>query len=91
MVQDDKIHIFNNNFYDNWNNIFDEALIEFILPLENIETIQNINKNKNELINLEVNYLLKEYSKKNLALIIIEDNTDFKKIYTKSIQGKKYS
>ena len=65
LVQDDKIHIFNNNFfYDNWNNIFDEALIEFILPLENIETIQNINKNKNELINLEVNYLLKEYSKK---------------------------
>ena len=90
LVQDDKIHIFNNNFfYDNWNNIFDEALIEFILPLENIETIQNINKNKNELINLEVNYLLKEYSKKNLALIIIEDNTNFKKIYIKSIiQGK---
>ncbi len=90
LVQDNKIHIFNNNFfYDNWNNIFDEELIEFILPLENIEIIQNINKNKNELINLEVNYLLKEYSKNNLALIIIDDNIDFKKIYIKSIiQGK---
>ena len=28
-------------------------LIEFILPLENIEIIQNINNNKNNLFNLE--------------------------------------
>ena len=29
-------------------------LIEFILPLENIEIIQNINENKDNLINLNI-------------------------------------
>ena len=34
---------FNNNFfYKNWNNFNKNGLIEFILPLENIEIIQNI-------------------------------------------------
>ena len=39
------IFIFSNNFfYDNWNKIEKDELIEFILPLENIEIIQNINR-----------------------------------------------
>ena len=39
-------------------------LLEFILPLENIEIIQKINSNKNNLINLELKNLFKEYPKK---------------------------
>ena len=67
--------------------------MEFILPLENIEIIQNINKNKNNLINLEIDILFKEYPKKNLALILIENSkTGNEKIYLKTkIQGKKIS
>ena len=37
-------------FMKNWNEIYKNDLIEFILPLENIEIIQNLNKNKNNLI-----------------------------------------
>ena len=47
LIKEDKIFIFNNNFfYENWNKIYKNDLIEFILPLENIEIIQNINQNK---------------------------------------------
>ena len=94
LIENDEIYIFNNNFfYSNWNEIYKENLIEFILPLENIEIIQNINNNRNNLINLNVKDLFKEYLNKNLALILIENNkADFKKIYLKAIiQGKNIS
>ena len=42
-----EVFVFNNNFfYENWNEIYDVELIEFILPLENIEIIQHINSKK---------------------------------------------
>ena len=90
-ITNQEINVFNNNlFYDNWNEFFKNDLIEFILPIENIEIIQKINNNKNSLIDLNIDNLFKEYPKKNLALILIEeDNTEYKKVYIKSkIQGK---
>ena len=85
-ITNQEINVFNNNlFYDNWNEFFENDLIEFILPIENIEIIQNINNNKNSLIDLNIDNLFKEYPKKNLALILIEeDNTEYKKVYIKS-------
>tara|TARA_B100000963_G_C22578991_1_gene649910 strand:+ start:56 stop:1102 length:1047 start_codon:yes stop_codon:yes gene_type:complete len=75
LIKENEIYIFNNNyFYENWNEIYSVDLIEFILPLENIEVIKNINESKNNLINIEIENLFKEYSKKNLALVFIEDN-----------------
>lgn len=97
LVKDDEIFIFNNNFfYDSWNKIYKSkkvSLIEFILPLENIEIIQSINNSKNDLINLEIDSLFPEYKDKNSALILIESNNHQNgKIYIKSrIEGKKIS
>ena len=94
LISSEGINIFNNNlFYEKWNDFFDNDLIEFILPLENIEIIENINSNKNSLIDLNIDDLFKEYSKKNLALVLIEDEKkDDKKIYIKTkIQGKRIS
>ena len=93
LIKTNQINIFNNNFfYEKWNEIYKNDLIEFILPLENIEIIQNINQNKNNLIDIDLKKLFKEYPNKNLALILIEDrNSINKKIYIKSIiQEKKY-
>mgnify|MGYP001340026348 FL=1 len=91
LIKENEIHVFNNNFfYENWNKIHEKDLIEFILPLENIEIFENINKNKNNLINLKINSLFKEYVDKNLALILIEDNkNNIGKIYIKSLIEKK--
>ena len=94
LEKEDEIFIFNNNFfYDKWNKIYTDSLIEFILPLENIEIIQNINKSRNDLINLEIDLLFPEYINKNIALIFIEKgNAQNGKIYIKArIEGKKIS
>ena len=90
-LKENEIFIFSNNyFYDNWNIIDKNNLIEFILPLENIEIIQNINQFKNNLLNLNLETLFKEYSGKNVALVLIENsNRGETKIYLNSrIQEK---
>ena len=91
LIKENEVFIFNNNFfYENWNKVYEQDFIEFILPQERIEIIKNINDNKNNLINLELINLFEEYENKNLALVIIEDNKAIKKkIYIKTlIQGK---
>tara|TARA_B100001248_G_scaffold185622_1_gene141666 strand:- start:213 stop:1259 length:1047 start_codon:yes stop_codon:yes gene_type:complete len=94
LIRENEVFIFNNNFfYENWNNVYENELIEFILPLENIEIIQNINKSKQSLLDISVENLFKEYSNKNLVLILIEINKSGKEnIYIKArIQKKNIS
>jgi len=94
LIREDGIYVFNNNFfYKYWNDIHKNDLIEFILPIENIEIIRNINDYKNNLINLKLFDLFKEYKNKNVALILIDDNnTSNQNVYIKAIiQGKEIS
>ena len=86
-LQNEKIYIYNNNyFYENWNLNYENKLIEFILPLENIEILQTINLNKDNLLDLNLKELFPEYKNKNLAVIIIEDtNSILEKIFIKTI------
>jgi hypothetical protein len=91
LMKKDQVYIYNQNFfYDKWNESNDNDLIEFILPLENIEIIQYVNSYKNDLLNLDLRELFQEYSGKNLALVLIEDNSSKEeKIYFKTkILGK---
>ena len=91
LKKENQIFIYNQNyFYDNWNKFYDTELIEFILPLENIEIVQNININKNNILNLNLKNLFEEYVGKNLALVLIEvKNMEEEKIYFKTeILGK---
>ena len=86
-----EIYIYNKNyFYENWNNKNITDLVEFILPLENIEVIRNITLNKDNIFNLDLRNLFQEYTSKNLALILIDEtNTNNEKIYLKTnILGK---
>ena len=90
-INENEVFIFSNNyFYDNWNKIKKNDLIEFILPLENIEIIQNINKRRNNLFDLSLNSLFEEYLGKNIAIVLIEGfSPEEKKIYLKArIQNK---
>ncbi len=94
LIKKNEIFIFNNNYYyEHWNKISENDLIEFILLLENIEIIKNVNDNKSVLINLNINDIFKEYNNKNIALILIEDNNiKIEKGYIKAkIQGKNIS
>ena len=87
LIKDSEIFIFNNNFfYENWNKFNENSLAEFILPIENIEIIKNVNDFKDNLISLNLKNLFEEYSDKNLALILIEDNlNNVRKVFIKSI------
>ena len=90
-INNNEVFIFSNNyFYDNWNKIKKNDLIEFILPLENIEIIQNINNKRNNLLDLSLNSLFEEYLNKNIAIVLIESfSLENKKIYLKAkIQNK---
>ena len=50
LIKNNEIFIFSNNFfYKNWNSIDEKVdLIEFILLLENIETIKSVNEKKKQ-------------------------------------------
>ena len=89
--KNNQLFVYNQNyFYEKWNEVDDNAFIEFISPLEKIEVLTNINKYQDNLFNLDLENIFKEYSKKNLALIIIDENTSGKyKIFLKTnIMGK---
>ena len=91
LIKQNEIYIFSNNyFYKNWNKLNNDDLLEFNLPLENIETIQSINKSRNNLLDLSLASIFNEYADKNIALVLIEEDELTKdKIYLKSkIQGK---
>ena len=73
--KNDELNIYNQNyFYEKWNEIGNNERVEFILPLEKIEILQNINNNKDNLLDIDIKDIFKEYYKKNFALIIIEEN-----------------
>ena len=94
LYKNNEIFIFNKNFfYNNWSKIYDEDLIEFILPIDNIEIIKNINFNKNNLIEINIEELFTEYPNKNLVLVILEENQNtIRSIYIKAkIEGKNIS
>ena len=90
--KENQTFIYNQNFfYKNWN--FDkkkESLIEFILPLENIEVIQNISIYKDDLLSINLEDIFVEYSSANFALIFIEDGKKTEeKIFLKTrVEGK---
>ena len=90
-LKENEIFIFSNNyFYTNWNKIKTDELVEFILPIENIEIIQTINKYRNNLFDLKLDLLFGEYSDKNIAIIFIEESLNYEEnIYLKTrIQNK---
>ena len=91
LLEASNINIFSNNyFYENWNKGPTNELIEFILPLENIEIIQKTYKERNDLLSLDLKFLFKEYLDKNIAIVLIDNNNiNLKKIYLKAnIQNK---
>ncbi len=90
-IKRDEIFIFTNNyFYKNWNEINQDFLIDFILPIENIEIIQLINQSGKNLLDINLNSLFKEFPNSNIAIALIEENkVSEKKIYLNTrIQNK---
>ena len=92
LIRKNKIFIFANNyFYNNWNISNENELIEFILPQENIEIIQKINKSRDNLYDLNLTTLLTEYKNKNIAIVLIDETISNKsKIFIRARIENKY-
>ena len=95
LMKDNEIFVFSNNyFYENWNQENnDKSLIDFILLIENIETIQIVNKLRDNLLDLNLKKIFKEYQDKNKALVLIENkDLDTQRVYLRAhIQNKTIS
>ena len=92
LLSENEIFVFSNNYYyENWNKNENQDLIEFILPIENIEIIQIINQSRDDLLQLELNSLFKEYVNQNISLVLIDkkDATE-KKIYLQAAIHNKF-
>ena len=82
----------NNYFYNSWNKLNTNYIeyINFILPIESIESLNLFKVKKEYLEKIEINNLFKEYETKNKFFIIINDKEEKLKILLKSnISGKK--
>ena len=92
LKKNDKVFVYSNNyFYQNWKKKNESELIEFILPIENIETIQQINLFQNKLFDIDPKDIFEDYENKNLTLIIIEiiNEKEIKVFLKTSIMGKR--
>ena len=74
-----------NFFYKNWINAkIENELINFILPLEDLEDISNINKMKDNLDNLKIDDLVNKYNTKNYVFILMNYKNEMLNIYLKT-------
>ena len=94
LILNEEIFIYDNNFfYENWLEEKGEKKtenIEYLFPLENLETIEAIKKNQNNLetINLD-NIFDKDSEKDNLFVIIDYNNQKIKFFLKGTISSKK--
>ena len=78
-----------NYFYENWNIENSKNLIEYTLPVENIENIQKIEKKKNNIFAIDISDFFKEYNIKNMVFAIIDIESSGSKIYLSTKINKK--
>lgn len=89
LIQNNKYYIYDKNyFYINWNNEEKETnLIEYILPIENIDDISFIEKNKNSLESTDVKQMLNKYDVRDYIFLIINSDKDKNKIFLKGLSS----
>ena len=92
LKENEQLNIYSKNyFYDNWNLNNDFELVEFILPIENIEILQKINLLKDNILTLDLKDIFPEYPNENIAIILIEKSKlkESKIFFKTRIMGKK--
>ena len=82
LIQDNQYFIYTKNyFYENWNNQDSKDLIQYSLPVENIESIQKIKMSKENLYKIDTKDFFKEYNLENMAFITIDIEKNIAKVF----------
>ena len=82
----DEIQNFNENFfYNNWTKVeIKNELINFVLPLEDLEDISKIEKMKNNIEDLKVDSLVNKYDEENYVFALMNYEAEKLNIYLKT-------
>jgi len=85
LYKNDVIQNFNENyFYKNWDKVkIKNELINFILPLEDLEDISKISKTKNKIEEIKVDDLVNKYDIKNYVFALMDYQQEKLNIYLK--------
>ncbi len=84
--KDKKYFIYSKNyFYENWNKNSKDDIIQYSLPVENIENIQKINLNQNNIDRLNISDFFKEYESNNVVFANIDIKGSNAKIFLNTI------
>ena len=87
LIKNENFYLFSENyFFNNWNKKTNESKDEFInyfLPIENLDDIQFINKNKDNLESIDVKNLLSNYDLKDYIFLIIKPSDKKMDIFLK--------
>ena len=91
LINDNQYFVYTKNyFYENWKKEDSNDLIQYTLPVENIENIEIIEKNKNNIYKLNIDNFFKEYKIDNLVFAAIDIKDDRAKIFLNTkTAGKK--
>ena len=91
LLKEKQYFIYSQNFFfENWNKNNAKELIQFSLPVENIENIQKIKQNEENIYKINVAEFFKEYDVDNMVFALIEIKQNTAKIFLKTqIQRKK--
>ena len=82
---EDELQNFNENFfYKEWSNLkIKNKLINFILPLDDLEDISEIRKMKDKIEELNIEKLVSKYDEKNYVFSLMELNNNKLNVYLK--------
>ena len=74
-----------NFFFNNWKIESLDNIIQYTLPVENLENIEKINSIKNNIYDLDINNFFKEYDIKNKIFATIEIEEKYAKVFLNTI------
>ena len=82
LIRDKQYFIYTKNyFYENWNKETSNDLIQYTLPTENIESIQQIKINRESIHKINVEDFFKEYNLENKVFAAINITQNTAKVY----------
>ena len=89
VIKENNFFLYSKNFYySNWNTVQNKNdFINYILPVENLEDVQLINKNKNNLESFDAKKILLNYDVRDFVFLIIKPNGGKINIFLKSSIG----
>ncbi len=88
LINNENFFIYDDNyFYTAWNNLStkENNLIEYILPIENLENFKKVKNNYNNIENIKILDLVSDYENDNYSLVIVNEFPKYANVLIKCL------